>query len=102
MAPTLAVYWRDIPARTDARDGGQTHKVVLHPRFQVAIDRATMKAGKADVDDDIGESRRASEPRGDDVEAAAAAPAAPLEADLSDEVLARLAANGGVHGPSDR
>ena len=72
MAASLQViYWRDIPAQVIARDGDRTHKIVLHPRFQVAIDRAAMTAGKAEFDDYIGEWRRESEPCGDDIEAAA-------------------------------
>ena len=102
MPATLTViYWRDIPAQVNARDGDRTHKVVLHPRFQVAIDRAAMKAGKADFDDYIAEWRRETEPCEEDAEAAVAARAAQLEAVFSKEVLAGLAANGGVRGPSD-
>jgi hypothetical protein len=100
-ASLTIIYWRDIPAQVNARDGDRTHKVVLHPRFQVAIDRAAMKAGKAEFDDYIGEWRRESEPCGDDVEAEATGRAALLESDFSNAVLAGLAANGGVRAPSD-
>ena len=102
MAASLTViYWLDIPAQVIARDAATTHKIVLHPRFQVAIDRAAMKAGKAEFDDYIGEWRRESEPCGEDLEAEATTRAAQLEADFSKEVLAGLAANGGVRAPSD-
>ena len=100
-ATLTVIYWRDIPAQVIARDGDKTHKLVLHPRFQVAIDRSAMQAGKAEFDDYIGEWRRESEPCGDDVEAEATARAAQLEADFSKEVLAGLASNGGVRAPSD-
>jgi hypothetical protein len=102
MAATLTIiYWRDIPAQVIARDGDRTHKVVLHPRFQVAIDRAAMTAGKAEFDDYIGEWRRESEPCGDDVEAAATERAARLESEFDKDVLARVAADGGVRAPAD-
>ena len=102
MAASLTViYWRDIPAQVTARDGDRTHKIVLHPRFQVAIDKAAIAAGKADFDDYVGEWRRESEPCGDDVEAAAKARAEALEAEYSDEVLADLAAAGGVRPSRD-
>ena len=39
MAATLTViWWRDIPAQVIAKDRRQAHKIVLHPRFQVAIE----------------------------------------------------------------
>ena len=102
MAATLTIiYWRDIPAQVTARDGDRTHKLILEPRFQEAIDRAAMKAGKAGFDDYIGEWRRESEPCGDDLEAEATGRAERLEADSTKEVLAGLAANGGVRAPSD-
>jgi hypothetical protein len=102
VAATLTIiYWRDIPAQVIARDGDRTHKVVLHPRFQVAIDRAAMTAGKAEFDDYIGEWRRESEPCGDDVEATATERAARLEADFGKDVLAAVAANGGLRATAD-
>ena len=102
MAASLTViYWRDIPAQVTARDSDQTHKIVLAPRFQVAIDRAAMNAGKAGFDDYIGEWRRESEPCSDDLEAEATGRARQLDSDFTREVLGGLAANGGVRAPSD-
>ena len=49
----ITIYWRDIPAQVLARQGRTAHKVVLHPRFQVAIDRAAMRAGKKSASDYI-------------------------------------------------
>jgi hypothetical protein len=97
MAGTLTViWWRDIPAQVIAKDRRQAHKVVLHPRFQVAIDKAAMKAGKRTANDYIEEWRRAGQPCGDDLEAAATAEAARLEAAYTKDVLARLVASGGI------
>jgi hypothetical protein len=42
MASLITIWWRDIPMQVIARDRRQAHKVVLHPRFQVAVDKAAM------------------------------------------------------------
>ena len=97
MPGTLTtIWWRDIPAQVVAKDRRQAHKIVLHPRFQVAIDRAAMQAGKRSANDYIEEWRRESKPCGDDLEAIATAEAARLEAEYTRELLARLVAAGGV------
>ena len=46
MATLTTIWWRDIPAQVTARDGRRSSKIVLHPRFQVAIDKAASRAGK--------------------------------------------------------
>ena len=39
--PTVnTIYWRDIPAQLTARGTVEQHKILLHARFQHAIDRA--------------------------------------------------------------
>ena len=97
MPGTLTtIWWRDIPAQVVARDRRQAHKIVLHRRFQVAIDRAAMQAGKRSASDYIEEWRREAKPCGDDLEVIANAEAARLEAEYTREVLARLVAAGGV------
>jgi hypothetical protein len=97
MAGTLTViWWRDIPAQVMAKDRRAAHKVVLHPRFQVAIDKAAMKAGRKDFGDYIEDWRREGRPCGDDLVAEATAEAARLEAEYPKEVLARLVAAGGL------
>lgn len=102
MAATLTViWWRDIPAQVIAKDRRQAHKVVLHPRFQVAIDRAAMRAGKKAASDYIGEWRRDQRPCGDDLEQEAQAEAARLEKTYAGDVLRRLVASGGVATPSE-
>jgi hypothetical protein len=89
------IWWRDIPAQVIAKDRRQAHKVVLHPRFQVAIDKAAMKAGKKTANDYIEEWRREGRPCGDDLEAEANGEAARLEAAYTRVVLARIVAAGG-------
>ena len=97
MAGTLTIiWWRDIPAQVVVRDGRQTAKIVLHPRFQVAIDKAAVKAGRKAMDDYIAEWRKTQAPSTDEPEVAAKAEAARLEHAYTREVLARLVAAGGV------
>jgi hypothetical protein len=92
----VTIYWRDIPAQVNAQVGRTRTQVVLHQRFQVAIDRAAMIAGKADADDYLAEWRRESVPCGDDLEAEAHAAAKQLEAAYPHLLLTRIADNGGI------
>lgn len=94
-ATLTTIWWRDIPMQVVAKDGRQAHKVVLHPRFQVAVDRAAMKAGKKSANDYVEEMRRTARPCGEDLEAEATAEAGRLEAAYGREVLARLIETGG-------
>jgi hypothetical protein len=96
MASLITIWWRDIPMQVIARDRRQAHKIVLHPRFQVAVDRAAMKAGKKAASDYVEEMRRESRECGDDLETEANAEAARIEATYDRVVLARLIAAGGV------
>ncbi len=97
MAGTLTIiWWRDIPAQVVVRDGRQTAKIVLHPRFQVAIDKAAVKAGRKAMDDYIADWRKTQAPCTDEPDAAAKAEAARLEHAYTRDVLARLVAAGGV------
>ncbi|MFI5261199.1 MAG: virulence factor [Candidatus Limnocylindrales bacterium] len=96
MAGTLTViWWRDIPAQVVVRDGRQTAKIVLHPRFQVAIDKAAVKAGRRAMDDYIAEWRKTQAPCAGEPGPAAMAEAARLEAAYPRGVLARLITAGG-------
>ena len=97
MPGTLTIiWWRDIPAQVVAKDGRRASKVVLHPRFQVAIDKAAVKAGKRAMDDYIGEWRKTQEPCDDDLETVANDEATRLEAAYGKHELAVLVAAGGV------
>ena len=97
MGKLVTVYWRDIPSQVIARKGRETaFKVQLSERFQVAIDRAAMRAGKGTSDSYIAEWRReATEVQGDLREAADGA-AARLEAAFDDQRLERMVKAGGV------
>ena len=70
--------------------------MVLQPRFQVAIDKAAVKAGRREMDPYIAEWRKTQRPCGDDLEAEVAAEAARLEHDYTKDVLAQLVAAGGA------
>jgi len=95
MAALTVIWWRDIPAQVIAKDARRSSKVVLHPRFQVAIDKAAVKAGRREMDPYIAEWRKTQRSCGDDLEAEVAAEAARLEHEYPREVLARLVAAGG-------
>lgn len=98
MATLTTIWWRGIPAQVLARDGSRQGKQVLHPRFQVAIDKAAARAGKSAYDDYIEEWRNIQRPCGDDLEAEVAAEADRLDTDYSKHHLGELIQSGGVEG----
>ena len=69
MATLSVIWWRDIPAQVVAKDARRSSKVVLHPRFQVAIDKAANRAGKRGYSEYIEEWRKTFSECGDDLEA---------------------------------
>ena len=97
MGKLIVVYWRDIPSQVMARKGRQTvAKVQLSQRFQEAIDRAAMRAGKGGSNAYIEEWRRESLEREGDLREAAEAEAARLDASFDDPLLERMIKAGGV------
>lgn len=97
MAAFLTIiWWRDIPAQVIAKDRRQSHKIVLHPRFQVAIDRAARTAGMGEWGVYLEQWRKEQRVCGDDVKAEAESAARRLEADYPKEILNRLVATGGL------
>jgi hypothetical protein len=91
VANLIVISWRDIPAQVIAKSGRETAKVHLSPRFQEAVDRAAMRAGKGSSDAYLADWRRsAPRPCGADLKAEAAAEAAALEARYTDDELERL------------
>jgi hypothetical protein len=100
MGVLTVIWWRDIPAQVVAKDGRRASKIVLHPRFQVAIDRAAVKAGRRTMDAYIAEWRKVQRPCGDDLEAEATAEVARLEATYTRRVLDHLVTTGGAE-PTD-
>jgi len=91
MASLTLISWRDIPAQVVVRRGRETAKVKLSARFQEAIDRAAMRAGKGSSDAYLADWKR-SDPRpvSGDLDAEARAEAERIEARFSDEDLERL------------
>jgi len=98
MATMTVIWWRDIPAQVVGRDGRRASKVVLHPRFQVAIDKAASRAGKRAYNDYIEEWRKVARACGDDLEAEVNAEAVRLETEYDKHRLAELIQSGGVDG----
>lgn len=91
----VVILWRDIPAQVNGRTGPERHQVVLPHRFQKAIDRAAMVAGKKTAQEYVGEWRRTTLPVAGDVAAQVAATAATIEAEYTNPRLLAIVANGG-------
>ncbi|HMD73256.1 MAG TPA: virulence factor [Steroidobacteraceae bacterium] len=91
MGSLTVISWRDIPAQVVVKRGRESAKMQLSQRFQEAVDRAAMRAGKGSSDAYLADWQR-SAPRivGDDLAAEAAAEAARLEAKFTDADLERL------------
>jgi len=98
MAELITIWWRDIPMQVIAREGRKSEKRVLNKRFQFAVDKAAMNAGKKSYGDYIEEMKRAERDCGPDLVAEADAEVARLETAYSKEVLHGLIASGG-EGP---
>jgi hypothetical protein len=97
VAELTVIYWRDIPAQVMAKEGRQSAKEVLSERFQEAIDAAATRVGLIGTDDYLAQWRRVTLPCEADLEAVAAAEAARLEAEFTDEALAGLVRAGGSY-----
>jgi Virulence factor len=97
VAALTIISWRSIPAQVIVKRGRETAKVQLSGRFQEAIDRAAMRAGKGTSNAYLADWER-SAPRacGEDLVAEAQAEAARIEARFTDEELERLIRNKGV------
>ena len=96
--PTLStIWWRDIPAQLTGRFGDDQHKVLLHARFQHAIDRAAAVAGLTSTPDYVQQWRTSSSPLTDgDVEARLDQRCAEIDDQYPRERLEALVANGGL------
>jgi hypothetical protein len=97
LASLIVISWRDIPAQVIVKRGRETAKVQLSARFQEAVDRAAMRAGKGTSDAYLADWQRSPpRPCGEDLKAEAAAEAARLEARYSDQDLERMIRAKGV------
>ena len=96
MGQLTILYWRDIPSQVIAKAGRRSAKRELSERFIRAIDAAAMRSGATETDAYLADWRRADPTEcGDDLEAAAEAAAARLEAEYDSQRLATLAAQEG-------
>ena len=92
----VLISWRDIPAQVNGGAGTDRVQRILPRRFQRAIDRAAMVAGKTQASQYVGEWRRSMIPAGsDDPGAAAMAAAASLEEAFPRERLDEFVRTGG-------
>ena len=97
MASLTLILWRDIPAQVVVKRGRETAKAKLSARFQEAVDRAAMRAGKGSSDLYLAEWRRSeARPCSDDIENEAAMEAGRIEASYTDLDLEQLVRAKGV------
>lgn len=96
MAELITVFWRDIPAQVIAKQGRKSVKRMLSQRFQEAVDRAAMRAGKGSSDAYLAEWRRERGKCGGDLDAAVAGEADRIEQAYSDDRLQQLVRAKGV------
>lgn len=98
----IDILWRDIPSQVLIKRGRDRGKYMLSARFQEAIDRAAMRAGKGGSDAYLDEWRRvttAIEAEGTLADIAAQL-GQEIEAQYSDEDITRLAKQNGYSEPS--
>ena len=96
MPELIKIYWRDIPSVVTAKAGRKTAKVMLPDRFQEAIDRAAMRAGKGSSDAYMEDWRRVRSPCGADLQAEADQAAAALAESFDADTLEALTKVKGV------
>ena len=89
----IDILWRDIPSQVLIKRGRERGKYMLTARFQEAIDRAAMRAGKGGSDAYLEEWRRATtsiEAEEGALEDIAQRLGEEIESQVSDEELALL------------
>ncbi len=112
MAKLTTLYWRDIPAQVIAKPGGRSGrrsapgsgprsvKKELSLRFQEAIDRAAMRAGRSGSEDYLEEWRRdtreCTPEENENLELTVDQILESLENEYSDDYLQSLVNAGGV------
>ena len=91
------IYWRDIPAQiTATAANGHNEKIMLHPRFQHAIDRAAHVAGLTETHKYIEQWRRVTTTVPGDAVAAAQSAADGIHSEFHRHRLEDLVSNGGL------
>ena len=95
----IDIFWRDIPSQVQIKRGRDRGKSLLEHRFQAAIDRAAMRAGKGGSDAYLEEWRRIITSIESDLSPQELAEQIGkiLEAEVSDEALRAMVANKGFN-----
>jgi hypothetical protein len=102
MASLIIISWRDIPAQVIVKQGRETAKVQLTHRFQEAVDRAAMRAGKGSSEAYLADWKRSAPLAvSGNLEQVARAEAERIEARYSDEDLERLIRAHGLESETD-
>ena len=96
MPQLITISWRDIPSQVITKSGRKKAKVQLSQRFQKAIDRAAMKAGRQGSEVYLQDWQRTYEKCAGDLEAVVKTAVLQLEKSYPDEKLERLVRSGGV------
>lgn len=96
MPDLITIYWRDIPAQVMAKSGRQRARCKLAERFQVAIDRAAMRAKKIDADAYLDDWRRESVRCEGEMQVLVEQKAQLLETEFDDTRLETLIKNKGL------
>ena len=100
MPQLITISWRDIPSQVVAKSGRNRAKVQLSERFQKAIDRAAMKAGRQGSEAYLQDWQRTREICERDLDAVVKKAAEQLEQRYTDEKLEKLVRSGGVDNES--
>jgi uncharacterized protein (DUF111 family) len=98
MAKMITFFWRDIPSHVVYKAGREKYKKQLDPKFEAAIDRAAMRAGKGSSDAYISEWIRETKRLEDFSEPSKLleTQVQQLELEFSDEILERMIKAGGI------
>ena len=93
----IDVFWRDIPSQILIKRGRERGKYLLEHRFQAAIDRAAIRAGKGGSDAYLDEWRRntTSIESDESAQALAMAIGKEIEAQVTDAMLETWVKNQG-------
>ena len=98
MAKMITFFWRDIPSHIMYKVGREKYRQSLDSKFETAIDRAAMRAGKGSSDAYIAEWRRetTSFDIDDDPAKIMERKIHQLEKEFSDEILEKTIKAGGI------
>jgi uncharacterized protein with ATP-grasp and redox domains len=96
MPELIKTYWRDIPSQVTAKAGRKTAKCMLPARFQEAIDRAAMRAGKGSSDAYMEDWRRDRSPCSAELQTVVDKAVAELAGDFDDTYLEALVKAKGI------